>query len=171
MKPVFIEEKMVMLIQQAESLKEEFRKLGYDPSDESIQQMKFLIKNNFLNHKAKSALNKLFKKHVENGTGYLVALYNSISIAHNGHEPVDGKRFYVWRIDETNGEYEYTHKGVVELEADENPDEWLEEYTSEFYANGRKEDDYYWFNEEIICENGGITEISKDEFSVVAKYI
>ena len=167
----FNELSMVLLIQQNENLQKELAELGYDSSNEGLEQMKVLINNNFLNYKCKRALNKIFKKHIENSTGYTTAMYEGLEQVNRKIEPVDGSRFYLWRIEERNGEYEYTHKGVVEIDADQDPDEWLEKYTSEFYADGEKEDDYYWFNGEIICENGGTTEISKDEFNVVARYI
>lgn len=62
MKAVFCEMSMTLLIQQNESLREEFSKFGFDSSDDALQQMKLLINNNFLNHKAKAALYKMFKK-------------------------------------------------------------------------------------------------------------
>lgn len=167
----FYEMSMVLLIQQNENLQKELAELGYDSSNKGLEQMKVLINNNFLNHKCKRALKKLFTKHVENATGYIPAMYDGFEFEVRKIEPVDGSRFYLWKIEERNGEYEYTHKGVIEIDADEDPDKWLEEYTSSFYGEGTKEDDYYWFNGELICENGGTTEISKDEFGVVAKYI
>lgn len=169
----FCEMSMVLLIQQNDDLRKEFAKFGYDSSDESIEQMKMLINNNFLNHKCKAALIKMFKKHVDGQSGYLATMYSQFDLHYREHQPVDGKRFYVWQIDEVNGEYEYTHKGVAELDENEDPEEWLENYTSDFYSGGEKDEDEdcYWFNGEITCESGGITEISKDEYSIVAKYI
>ena len=60
MKRYFDEMSMVLLMQQNESLQKEFASLGYDSSKESLEQMKVLINNNFLNHKCKKALNKIF---------------------------------------------------------------------------------------------------------------
>ena len=171
MKTYFCEMSMALLIQQNESLQVELAKLGYDSREQGLEQMKTVINANFLNYKCKRALNKIFKEHVEGKTGYIPAMYSGLEVRFRKQEPVDGSRFYVWKIEERNGEYEYTHKGVVEIDADQNPDEWLEEYTSNFYSDGEKEDDYYWFNGEIICENGGTQEISKDEFEVVKLYI
>jgi hypothetical protein len=176
MKVNFDEMSMVLLIQQNESLQQELTKLGYDSSKESLEQMKFLINNNFLNHKCKKALNKIFKEHVENKSGYLTAMYDGLEGKHRTIEPVDGHRFYVYHIEERNGEYEYDHKGVVQLGADDSPEEWLEDYTSDFYGGGdgtpdENHDGGYWFNGEILCWAGGITEISKDEFDVVSRYI
>lgn len=162
---------MVLLIQQNENLKKEFAELGYDSSEQGLEQIKIFINANFLNYKCERALKKIFKKHVENETGYIPAMYNSLKQANLKHEPADGSRFYLWTIEERNGEYEYTHKGVVVLDENQDPNDWLEDYTSTFYGEGEKKDDYYWFNGEIICENGGTTEISKDEFEVVKRYI
>ena len=175
MKAYFCEMSMALLIQQNESLRKEFSDLGYDSSDESLEQMKVLINNNFLNHKCKKALSKLFKKHVENETGYIRAMYDGFEPFYRKFEPVKGKRFYVWNIEENNGEYEYTHKGVAELDDKDDPLEWLEDYTSEFYGGGDGEKDEdtggYWFNGEILCFVGGMQEISKDEYDIVKKYI
>jgi hypothetical protein len=167
----FDELSMTLLIQQNESLQKEFAKLGYNSTDEGLEQIKMLIKNNFLNYKCKRALEKVFKANVENATGYLPAMYEGLEQTKSIHEPVDGQRFYIYDIHERNGEYEYNHKHPVQLDADQNPDEWLEEYTSEFYGEGDKEDDYYWFNGELICTPYGMTEISKDEFNVVKRYM
>ena len=168
----FNEMSMVLLIQQNESLQKEFASLRYDASEEGLERAKVLIKNNFLNHKCKKALNKLFKEHVENATGYIPAMYEGLEITHSEYEPFDGQRFYTYSIDERNGEYEYTHKGVVALDDGTNPDEWLEDYTSDFYGGGGDpEDGGYWFNGEIMCFAGGTTEISKDVFDVVKRHI
>ena len=172
----FDELSMVLLIQQNENLQTELANLGYDSSEKGLEQMKVLINNNFLNYKCKRALNKLFKEHVENATGYIPAMYDGLEINYSVHEPVDGQRFYTYSIDERNGEYEYTHKGVVALDDGTSPDEWLEDYTKDFYGGGEGEPDEsqdggYWFNGEILCWAGGTQEISKDEFDVVKKYI
>jgi hypothetical protein len=172
----FNEMSMVLLIQQQESLQKELTSLGYDSSEESLEQMKVLINNNFLNYKCKKALESIFKVCVENATGQIPAMYEGLERVNRKLEPVDGHRYYVYSIDERNGEYEYTHKHVVQLGEDDNPDEWLEDYTSDFYGGGDGEkdedcDDGYWFNGEILCWAGGMTEISKDEFDVVKRYI
>lgn len=169
----FDELSMVLLIKQNENLRTEFAKTGFDSTDSGLEQMKFLIKNNFLNHKCKKALNKLFTQHVETATGYIPSMYDGLEITHSEYEPVDGQRFYVYSIDERNGEYEYTHKGAVQLGEDDKPDEWLEDYTKDFYGggDGEEEDGGYWFNGEIMCFAGGMTEISKDVFDVVKRHI
>lgn len=173
MKTVFCEMSMALLIQQNKSLREEFSKFGFDSSDDALRQMKMLINNNFLNHKVKAALYNMFKKHVEDKSGYFTAMYNGFQPHYRTHEPVDGKRFFVWNIEETNGEYEYTHKGVVALEENESPIEWLDVYTSGFYADGdgEKQDDGYSFDGGILCFPGEIKEVSKDEYDVLVKYI
>lgn len=169
----FNEMSMVLLIQQNESLQKEFASLGYDSSNESLEHLKVIIHDNFLNYKCKKALNKVFNEHVENATGYIPAMYDGLVLANWKHEPVDGQRFYIYSIDERNGEYEYTHKGAVQLDDETKPDEWLEEYTKDFYGggDGEEEDGGYWFNGEIMCFAGGMTEISKDEFDVTKRYI
>jgi len=172
MKVYFCEMSMVLLIQQNENLQKELANLGYDSSNEGLEQMKVLINNNFLNYKCKKALIKLFKEYVEDKSGYLTASYDALEMHTRKHEPVDGHRYYVYNIEERNGEYEYNHKGVVQLGENDDPDEWLEDYTSDFYGGGGdKEEDYYWFNGEIICWAGMMREISKDEFDVVKRYI
>lgn len=172
----FNEMRMVLLIQQNDSLRKELSKLGYDSSEKELEQTKLLIKNNFLNHKFKKALNKIFKKHVENATGYIQTMYEGLEGSHSKHEPVDGQRFYTYCIDERNGEREYAHKGVVALDDGTSPDEWLENYTKDFYGGGegKPDEDHdggYWFNGEILCWAGGTTEISKDEFDVLKRYV
>jgi hypothetical protein len=169
----FNEMSMVLLIQQNENLQKELASLGYDSSDKGLEQMKVLINNNFLNYKCKRALNKIFKKHVENATGYIPAMYDGLELNNRKFEPVDGHRFYVYNIYERNGEHEYNHKSVIQLDADQDPDKWLEDYTSDFYGGGsEKEGDSYWFNGwTFLCEAHGMTEISKDEFDVVKRYI
>ena len=89
----------------------------------------------------------------------------------NKIEPVDDHRYYVYAIDERNGEYEYTHKSTVRLDPDQDPHEWLEEYTSDFYGDGEKEDDYYWFNGEIICWASSIREVTIDEYRVLCRHM
>lgn len=172
----FNEMSMTLLIQQNESLQKEFANLGYDASEKGLEQIKLLINNHFLNHKCKKALNKIFKAHVENATGYIPAMYDSIKQVNSIFKPFEGQRFYTYSIDERNGEYEYTHKGVVALDDGTSPDEWLEDYTSDFYGgeDNKPDEDHkggYWFNGEILCWAGGTQEISKDEFDVVNKYI
>jgi len=163
---------MTLLIQQNESLQKEFANLGYDASEKGLEQIKLLINNHFLNHKCKKVLTKIFKEHVENATGYIPAMYDGFDDVCSVFEPFEGQRFYTYSIDERNGEYEYTHKGVVALDDGTNADEWLEEYTSDFYGGGGDEEDGgYWFNGEIMCFAGGTQEISKDVFDVVKKYI
>ncbi len=189
MKAFFCEMSMILLIQQNQSLREEFAGFGYDSSDKSLEFMKTLVNNHFLNYKVKAVLNNMFKEHVENKDGHLATMYMGFNPHYRKHEPVDGKRFYVWNIEETNGEYQYTHKGTATLDENENPTEWLEDYTSTFYGGGDDEDEDededskdtkehydensrgYWFNGEIICSPGNITEISQDEYEVLKRYI
>ena len=173
MKAIFCEISMALLIQQNESLRKEFSEFGFDSSDEAIEHMKMLINNNFLHHKAKSALNKMFKKHIEDKTGYLPSMYAGFGLKYRKHESVDGQRFYVYNIHETNGEREYTHTGVVSLNDGIDPDKWQEDYIKDFYPNfSERIDDGFWFDGgEVICELGEMKEVSKDEYDVLVKYI
>lgn len=87
------------------------------------------------------------------------------------------KKYFVYKVFERNGEYEYTHKGLAnsdEFEDNQTPDEWLEETTKNFYSEGEKwdeEDDYYWHFGELITKPYSIVEVTKEEYDILQKYI
>jgi len=83
-------------------------------------------------------------------------------------------KHFIYKIFERNGEYEYTHKGLTSFDPKETgytPDEWLEETARTFYTEGEKEDDYYWHFGELITRPYSITEVSKEEYDILQKYI
>lgn len=83
---------------------------------------------------------------------------------------------YVYRtFRERNGEYEYTHKGVHELDDNVNINKFLDDYISQWYylcPKGRKEDGGYYFNGgEVWIGVSNYKEITKEEYDILKKYI
>ena len=83
-------------------------------------------------------------------------------------------KYYVYKVFERNGNYEYTHKGTCnssEFEDNQTPEEWLEETAKNFYSEGDPEEDWYWHFGELITQAYGIEEVTKKEYEILNKYI
>lgn len=84
-------------------------------------------------------------------------------------------KYYIYKIFERNGNYEYTHKGLTAFNPDEtelNPEEWLEETARTFYSDSEDKDgDYWWHFGELVTRGDSITEVTKKEYEILQKYI
>lgn len=82
-------------------------------------------------------------------------------------------KYYYRALKTIDGEREYYHKGVVELEDNIGADKWLEDYCKDFWGDDgewNKEDGYADFLD-IHCYPERIYEISKDDYETLKKHI
>jgi len=86
-------------------------------------------------------------------------------------------KYFIYKVFERNGEFEYTHKGLTSFDPEEtgySPEEWLEDTAKNFYSEGEKyspDDDYYWHFGMLITQAHSITEVTKEEYDILRKYI
>ena len=83
-------------------------------------------------------------------------------------------KYYIYKIFERNGNYEYTHKCLTAMpdDAEQTPEEFLEETARTFYSDSEdKEDNYWWHFGELVTRGDEITEVTKEEYDILQKYI
>jgi len=83
-------------------------------------------------------------------------------------------KYFIYKIFERNGEYEYTHKCLTSFDPEETgytPEEYLEDTAKNFYSEGEKDGDYYWHFGELVTRPDSITEVTKEEYEILQKYI
>lgn len=72
-------------------------------------------------------------------------------------------KFYLGKLAERNGEYEYIHNVPFETDGTINPEAWMDNYASEFYSGEAEPgDDGYYFH-------GGGIHISVDEVREITR--
>ena len=78
-------------------------------------------------------------------------------------------------LKERNGEYEYYHKSVHEIYSEKNttPRNFAINYIKGFYGGDAKKGDggYYFYGGEIHVEIYSYQKISKEEYSVLSRYL
>jgi len=72
-----------------------------------------------------------------------------------------------------NGEYQYYSKSVHEISVEEDNDKFSNDYAKDFYSNfSHSDNDTHYFNGgEVAVEDKGTTEITKEEFKVLTKFL
>lgn len=81
-------------------------------------------------------------------------------------------KYYIGKLEERNGEYEYEHPILVQMDDDLDPMEWLENYAHEFYGDDTEPLDggYYFFGGGIFVSAAGVQEMTEEEYAVMKKF-
>lgn len=83
-------------------------------------------------------------------------------------------RFYIAKINERNGEYEYSHITRMKLDTDEKPEEALKNIASTWYGGeaDAQDDDCFYFHDGCVCVTPGeIHEVSEQIFDALHEII
>jgi len=82
-------------------------------------------------------------------------------------------KFVLVRLKIQNGEYQFNSKSVHEIPAQENVDAFGADYAKDFYSSfSHSEGDVHFFNcGEVAVRDEGTTEITKEEYKILQKYL
>lgn len=81
-------------------------------------------------------------------------------------------KYYIGKIMESNGDYEYTDSYLFKTEG--NPHDYGEKQAMEWRGSGEDdwdEDHEAWWCDSTLVSNGGHREVPKEDFDVLSKYI
>lgn len=85
------------------------------------------------------------------------------------------KKYIFHVINERNGEREYSHKGVAEIDSSLDKREWLDKYLDNLYSDAvrdpENEDGRIINGWELYIEAYEIKEIPKGEYEVLKRYL
>ena len=82
------------------------------------------------------------------------------------------KKFGIVTLTELNGNFEYTHKQLIERDSECNLNDEAEMIAKGYFCDSTEENGKYWDDcmERTIHSNGG-KEITEEEFKVLKKFI
>jgi hypothetical protein len=82
-------------------------------------------------------------------------------------------KYFYRELKSRNGEYEYSHKAVFPAEDKETAEGMVRETARTFWSDTSTEDDgtFYHNGGEVCIEAQTITEISKEEYDVLNKFL
>lgn len=88
------------------------------------------------------------------------------------HNTLSKKRYFLSKINEINGEYEYDSLSLMVCENDEDEEAKQKDIALNFRSGGEMDDDgNIWFNGETAIKKLILTEISFSEFETLKKFI
>ena len=80
-------------------------------------------------------------------------------------------KYFAYQLDVRNGEYEYQCSNFLKATSMQEAEKQHEVAASEFYGNGKKEGNGYYFNGgEVFVEPGLIWEISRKTYYEMTRY-
>lgn len=83
-------------------------------------------------------------------------------------------KYFILRIFERNGNFEYTHKILTQMpdNSELTPEEFLDEKARTFYEYSENKDgEYWWHFGELVTRGDKITEVTKEEYDILKKYM
>ena len=81
-------------------------------------------------------------------------------------------KFGIVTLTEINGNFEYTHKQLIERDADCNLNEEAEEVAKGYFCDATEEDGKYWDDcMERTVHSDGCIEVTPEEFKILSKFI
>jgi hypothetical protein len=84
-------------------------------------------------------------------------------------------RYFFKEIKVRTGEYEFEQRSTHTCEDNEDIDKILDDYIQDYYSNECEDmfdnEEYYFFGGEVAVSLNNVTEITKEEYEVLRKFI